>query len=235
MATAINIMRTWWKPRNGISPGEVSLHSSLRHRHVVRTLHAHGELEIRHCVCLSAASLEWVLSPCALRGPGGCDGMHSGRDCMRRLRNVVDSIPRGRLVGSSCSFRSECIRCTATTMVRCLLLRRIERVRWIGGGSLECVCPSSLCCSPNTFGRDGNGEVGRVAGPREMAGPNNASPSNEPPASSPANTNHADSLTLGGNPSGKTGPVPALADLRYDEPSLFFHCCDVAARVRSHA
>jgi hypothetical protein len=44
IAIAINIMRTWWKPRNGISPGVgVSFHSCCR-GHVLLTLHANREL-----------------------------------------------------------------------------------------------------------------------------------------------------------------------------------------------
>jgi hypothetical protein len=43
MAIAINTMRTWWKPRNGISPGVgVSIHSCCC-GHVLLTLHANGE------------------------------------------------------------------------------------------------------------------------------------------------------------------------------------------------
>ena len=61
IAIAINTMSTWWKPRNGTSPGRIVSVHSFYHRHVVLTLHANGELEVRHCVCLSSlVVLEWV-------------------------------------------------------------------------------------------------------------------------------------------------------------------------------
>jgi hypothetical protein len=62
--------------------------------------------------------------------------------------------------------------------------------RWCGlrVGSLECV--SLLWLQPQYFWSRGNDEVGGVAGTREMAGPNNASPSNHRPTSCTPATNH---------------------------------------------
>ena len=45
MATAMRIMSTWWKPRNGINPGRTGQPAVIpgRSRGVRRTLHAHCE------------------------------------------------------------------------------------------------------------------------------------------------------------------------------------------------
>lgn len=117
--------------------------------------------------------------PCALRGPGGrCDGMHSGFGCRCRTQRMYETASDWQrskdgcgmcamfawpsLVGSSCSFGRN-VNCDERwSDVSCCREKRM--VVWIEGGCLECVRALSSGCSPNTFGLDGNDEVGEWLG-----------------------------------------------------------------------
>jgi hypothetical protein len=109
IAIAINIMRTWWKPRNGISPEDgVSCHSCCR-GHVLLTLHANRKLEVRHCGCVSCLGrLERVLESLRPQRAGkACGGMHSGFGWRCRTQRMYEV----RAIGEAPKMAAECVRC----------------------------------------------------------------------------------------------------------------------------